>query len=178
MQLETERLILRQFKRTDWKAVHEYAADPEVSKFMEWGPNSVDDTMKFIDMSLQGQKEKPRRNFDFAVTLKDGGTLIGACGLRLLPWDSKQADVGYCYNRNYWRKGYASEACRSLLRMGFEEFKLHRIFATCDADNVGSAAVMKANGMRQEAHFIEDKFIKGHWRNTLLYAILSSEWGA
>src|SRR5262249_54943266 len=126
LEIETARLRLRQFKRTDWKEVHEYASDPEVSRYMEWGPNTVDDTMTFIDSTLQHQKEKPRRFFDFAVTLKESGKLIGACGFRLHPVLAEQAELGYCYNKNYWRQGFGAEAGAAILDLGFSQFNLHR----------------------------------------------------
>jgi len=176
LQLESERLLLRDFKATDWKSVHEYATDPDVVKFMEWGPNTVDETHFFIDMVIDKQREKPRRSFEFAVTLKDGGTLIGAAGLRLNLGTDEVADIGYCYNKKYWRQGYSSEACARLIRMGFVDLNLHRIWATCDVDNLGSAAVLQKCGMRREAHFVQDKYIKGRWRDTLLFAILRDEW--
>lgn len=175
MQLETSRLVLRDFKATDWKAVHEYAVDPEVVKFMLWGPNTVEETQFFVDMALEKQRDKPRRTYEFAVTLKDGGTLIGAAGLRVNPDEPLVADVGYCYNRKYWRQGYSTEACLRLLEFGFAELGLHRIWATCDSENLGSAGVLAKCGMRQEAHFVQDQQIKGHWRDTLLFAILQEE---
>jgi ribosomal-protein-alanine N-acetyltransferase len=176
MQLESERLILREFKATDWKAVHEYASDPAVVKFMEWGPNSVEDTQAFVDMSVEKQREKPRRSFEFAVTLKADRTLIGAAGMRLTPGTAQVADIGYCYNQKYWRQGFSSEACARLIRLGFVDLNLHRIWATCDAENVGSAAVLSKCGMRQEGHFRQERLLKGRWRDTLLFAILRDEW--
>jgi ribosomal-protein-alanine N-acetyltransferase len=176
LRLETARLLLREWKRTDWKEVQEYAADPEVVRFMDWGPNTIDDTMHFVDMSLESQRAKPRTIFEFAVTEMASGKLIGGCGLRQLPHDKEQADVGYCFNRNFWKKGYATEACRRVVKFGFEELNLHRIYAICDAENFASAAVLKRSGMRPEAHFLKDRKVKGNWRDTLLLAVLREEW--
>jgi [ribosomal protein S5]-alanine N-acetyltransferase len=176
IQIETPRLILREFTRSDRDQVHEYACDPEVSRYMEWGPNSLKETTMFLDQVMQNQREKPRYVHDFAVTLKDGGKLIGACGFRILPMDRQQAAIGYCYNRNYWRQGFGAEACRALIDYVFTNHQMHRLYATCDAENVGSAGVMLKCGMRQEAHFVQDKLIKERWRDTLLFAILRSEW--
>lgn len=176
MQLESERLLLREWKRTDWKDVHEYAKDPDVVRFMEWGPNTTDETLHFVDTALDSQRIKPRKAFEFAVVLKETGKVIGACGLRVLPFDGEQADVGYVFNKSYWGQGYGSEACSRIIKFGFEELSLHRIFATCDADNSGSSGVLRKSGMRQEGHFVQDKKIKGTWRDTLLLAVLRDEW--
>ncbi len=176
MIIETERLILRDFQKSDWKEVHEYSIDPDVSVFMEWGPNSQEDTLKFIDNAMSGSRQKPRRLYELAVILKGEARLIGASGIRLFPNEPEQADIGYCYNKNYWGKGYATEACRALLGFGFGQLKLHRIIATCDADNYGSSRVLEKSLMRKEAHFLRDKKVKGRWRDTFLFAVLSEEW--
>lgn len=176
IQLETERLLLREFKATDWKAVHEYARDPDVVRFMEWGPNSAEESQSFVDMCLDKQREKPRLAFELAVILKNENALIGAAGMRLNPGNLDTADIGYCYNKKYWRQGFAAEACARLMRMGFEGLSLYRIWATCDAENEGSAAVLRKCGMRQEGHFIKERSIKGRRRDTLFFAILREEW--
>jgi len=175
-QLETERLILREFVKSDWKSLHEYASDPEVVRFLEWGPNNADESLSFLEGTLSCQKEKPRRIYEFAITLKDNGKLIGACGLRLHDADNEQADLGYCYNRHFWGRGYASEAGRAVVDFAFKNLGLHRIVATCDSHNLASAAVLRNTGMRQEGHFAQERKVRGEWRDTLQFAILKNEY--
>jgi len=66
----------------------------------------------------------------------------------------------------------------ALLRLGLEGLGLHRIVARCDARNTASARVMERIGMRREAHFVRNEFLKGEWTDELIYAILRSEWAA
>jgi RimJ/RimL family protein N-acetyltransferase len=68
----------------------------------------------------------------------------------------------------------------ALLQFGFAELRLHRIMATCDPQNIGSERVMQKNRMRKEAHFIADLWQAkiGEWRDSLLYAILETEWNS
>ncbi|MFN8657042.1 MAG: GNAT family N-acetyltransferase [Candidatus Obscuribacterales bacterium] len=176
--IETANLQLRDFKQTDWKEVHKYSVDPEVVKYMEWGPNTTEQTLAFIDRVLLAQRANPRTIFEFAVIHREEERLIGACGIRVAQFDPRQADLGYCFNRSYWGLGFGSEAAQALIDFGFDKLKLHRAWATCDAENVGSARVLRKCGMRQEGHFIKDKNIKGHWRDTLLFAMLREEWDA
>ena len=70
----------------------------------------------------------------------------------------------------------ATEAAAALLRLGFEGLGLHRIIGRCDGRNRGSAMVMERNGMRREAHLIENEFVKGEWTDELIYANLRREW--
>ena len=59
--LQTERLLLRDFEDGDWQAVHCYASDPEVARFMVWGPNTEEDTREYIQRKLAEQQAEPRR---------------------------------------------------------------------------------------------------------------------
>jgi len=67
LSLTTDRLVLRDFVMSDWQRVHRYASDPEVVKFMDWGPNTVNETKDFVRMAITLQKDTPRRHFDLAV---------------------------------------------------------------------------------------------------------------
>lgn len=176
LHLETERLELREFIKSDWKAVHEYARDPEVVRYLEWGPNTADETVGFLDGTISCQRERPRRVFEFAVVLKEEKKLIGGCGIRINDHDKELAEVGYCFNRDYWGRGFASEAAWAVIGFGFISLELHRVFATCDANNIGSASVLAKCHMRKEGHFLQDKKIREQWRDTYLFAILKEEW--
>jgi RimJ/RimL family protein N-acetyltransferase len=76
----------------------------------------------------------------------------------------------------YRRQGYASEAVRAALDCGFDVFGFHRVFARCGADNQRSARLMKALGMRLEAHYREHALFNGEWDEELHFAILDREW--
>ncbi|MGC9318508.1 MAG: GNAT family N-acetyltransferase [Armatimonadota bacterium] len=142
---------------------------------MTWGPNAPAETRDFIERKLAEQSEQHRRVYDLAVTDRASGELLGSVGLRLNA-EGTQAALGYCYARQAWGRGIATEAAREMLRFGFEKLGLHRIHATCDTDNVASARVLEKLGMRREGRFVEDVWQRGHWRDTFSYAILRREW--
>jgi RimJ/RimL family protein N-acetyltransferase len=173
---QTVRLELREFQKADWKETHEYASDPQVVHFMSWGPNTEEETRAFIERSIAYQKEKPRVKYSLAIVIRDGNRLIGGCGLYESNFESREGWIGYCLNRQFWGQGYATEAARALLKFGFTDFNLHRIFATCDPANTASAHVMEKIGMQYEGHLRENTTSKGAWRDSLLYAILDREW--
>ena len=74
--IETQRLLLREFQEDDWQAVHEYGADPEVVRYMSWGPNTKEETKDFIARQLASQIEEPRRHHGFAIALEASNELI------------------------------------------------------------------------------------------------------
>ena len=79
MKLETDRLILRGFEEGDWQAVHDYASDPEVVRYVEWGPNTEEESKNYIQVAISHQQEQPRRIYNFALILKAEKRLIGCC---------------------------------------------------------------------------------------------------
>jgi RimJ/RimL family protein N-acetyltransferase len=176
LRIETKRLILREYCHDDWQQIHEYCRDPQVTQFMIWGPNTEEQTKDFIARVIAEQGDEPRKAFELAVQLKETGRVIGGIGLRITDDELTTAALGYCYNRSAWGKGYGTEAVAAMLRFGFETLKLHRMWATCDPENIGSAVCMRKNGMVQEAHFRKDQRVKGVWRDTLVHAILEEEW--
>lgn len=176
--LESDRLILKDWRRSDWKDAHSYASDPEVSKYMIWGPNSEKETKEFIDTAIEVARAKPRRGYELAMMLKETNSIVGGCGLQVVGQESATAMIGYVLHRNFWGKGLVTEAALRIIDFGFTDLKLHRVYATCDVENIGSARVMEKCGMRREAHFVKDMYIKKHWRDTYLYAILEAEWQA
>jgi ribosomal-protein-alanine N-acetyltransferase len=176
LSLTTDRLVLRDFKMSDLQRVHRYASDPEVVKFMEWGPNTVDESRDFIRMTIRLQRDNPRRQFDLAIVRKAENCLIGGCGLYMTSPHNREAFIGYCLSRDSWGQGYATETAKILLTFGFSQLKLHRIFATCDPANLASAKVLEKSGMQLEGRLRENKLIGKKWRDSLLYSILEHEW--
>jgi RimJ/RimL family protein N-acetyltransferase len=174
MQLETERLILREFRVSDFDAVHEYASDPEVVRYMPFGPNILKQTQDFLDRAINRQKEKTRIDYELAVILKETNKLIGGC--RINKVSEIQAHIGYIYNKNYWGYGYATETAKALVAFGFNDLGVHRIYATCDPDNIASQRVLEKAGLILEGRLREDMMIHGEYRDSLIFGLLDNEW--
>ncbi len=173
MNINTERLILRDYRAEDWERVHIYGADPEFSRYEFWGPNTIEDTKKFISDVLVSAGAIPRFKFDLAVCLKESGLLIGGCGIRRETEHSHVANLGWAINTDFQNKGFATEAARALIEYGFKNLKLSVIYATCDTRNVASFKVMEKLGMTKVGFIKGSKEVKGHVRDTFRYEIVS-----
>lgn len=172
MQLETERLILRGYKKEDFDSVHFYGSNPDFSKFEAWGPNTVEDTQRFISDMITQASSSPRYKFDFALELKNQGKMIGGVGIRRETQQSQVANLGWAIHPKFQRQGFATEAAKRLIRFGFENLNLKVIYATCDGRNEASYRVMERLGMKRVGHLLGDKMQKGTLRDTLRYEIL------
>jgi len=172
----TQRLVLREFREEDRPSVHAYSSDPEVVKHLLWGPNTEEETQGFIAGAMKARDETPRRRYDFAVTLKETGELVGGARLVIASAENREAWIGYCFHPGAWGKGFATEVSQALLALGFDRLDLHRIVGTCDPRNLGSARVLEKIGMTREGCLRQHKRARGRWRDSLVCAILDHEW--
>jgi len=176
--LETKRLVLREFEDDDFASFHSYANCAENIVYVVWGPSTEEQTRAFISTAIKKANEVPCTNYQYAAVTKGGGKLIGGCNLTLF---GGIAEMGWFLHHDYWKQGYGTEIGKALLKFGFEELKLQRIQARCDADNIGSFRVMEKIGMRCEGLFPDSrpahKLSDRKFSDELSYFILRNEWG-
>lgn len=177
VRLETPRLVLRELSAEDAIAVQEWATDPDVYRYMEWGPNTFAQTQEFLRRAVTLRLESPRRTFELGVVLQATGRLVGACGLRVRSPEHAIADIGYALRRDAWGQGLATEAARALVEFGLRTLALHRIWATCHVDNARSARVLEKVGMLREGRLRENVLKDGAWRDSFLYALIEGDPG-
>jgi RimJ/RimL family protein N-acetyltransferase len=177
--IETERLRLRPFSRGDVDAVFSYRQRADVARYLFDGPMTHESVTEVVQQRV-GQHEIAAEGdkIFLAVELSASQQMIGELSLILRDGPSRQAEIGYIFHPDFHGRGYASEAARVLLRMGFEGAGVHRIFARCATGNIASWRVMERLGMRREAHFREHAFVKGAWDEEFVYALLEDEWRA
>lgn len=176
LRFETERLLLRQFSRSDLETFLAYRNDPEVAKYQSWDvPYPREKAIEFIQkMSITIPFHSSW--LQLAVELKSTGKMIGDVAFFITRDDERQAMIGYSLARPFWGHGYAAEAVSRLVAYLFGELKLHRISAECDVENVPSWRLLERLGFRREAHLIENIFFKGAYGSEYHYAMLRREW--
>jgi ribosomal-protein-alanine N-acetyltransferase len=174
-ELRTQRFLLRDLHETDFDVVHPYGCDLEVVRYQDWGPNTEADTRDFLTRSVSSAQVEPRAAYELAVVELSTNTLLGTVGL-YVDERGTQGMMGYCFAKHAWGRGVATEAARAVMRFGFDDLRLHRVWAGCDPDNVRSRRVLEKLGMRQEGHLRESVFVRSEFRDRLLFGILHDEW--
>jgi ribosomal-protein-alanine N-acetyltransferase len=172
--IRTPRLVLRDFVADDYAVILSYASDPEVTRFMFYGPRDEADTRVYLQRMLKSQVETPRRVWELAVVESDSGVVIGACDLTLE--NEREADLGYILGRAWWGQGYASEAASAMVRAGFEELGVERIFALCDVGHTASQRVMEKAGLKRMAVVRAAREAKGRSWDMWRYERLRHDW--
>ena len=174
--IESERLILRQFTMTDLELFFQYRSKPEVAEFQLWESFTEQEASAFIEKYATTRPGIPGEWSGLAIELKTTGTLIGDCAMKINTEYGAQAEIGFNLSPEYQGQGFATEAVRCLIDYVFSQIGVHRVFAVTDAENTGAANLLKRLGMRQEGHFIQNIWFKGRWGDEDLYAILHDEW--
>lgn len=172
--LGTSRLVLRDFRASDFDAVFAYAGDPELTRFMFYEPRDAADTRRYLQRMLGTQAEVPRMTWEVAVERAEDGRVIGACDLTME--NPRDADLGFVLARDVWKQGYATEIARALIDAGFEQLRLQRIFGICDIHNGASARVLEKAGMKREATVYGFRKAKGRTWDMHHYEITREEW--
>lgn len=176
VQIETERLILREFIEDDWQEMVAYWRNPLYQRYYPELDDIEGTVWHLLTTFIAQQQDDPRRIFQLVIERKDDGRMIGNCGIRVNAPEHRQANIGYELNPDEWGQGFATEAARAIVRFGFENLGLHRIWAECNADNGGSVRVLTKLGMQREARFREHQWFRGRWWDTEIYALLEGEW--
>lgn len=175
--LETERLHLRAFEAADLDALHAFERREDVARFLYTEPLTRDEVRAALERRVRMLGfDEDSDALRLAVVLRETGALIGDVSLRRTSREHLQGELGYAFNPEHHGHGYATEAARVMLRLGFEEAGLHRIVGRLEPRNVASARVLGRLGMRREAHLVENEFVKGEWQSELIYAMLATEW--
>lgn len=171
--LETERLRLRPYGEDDIAELVPLIGVREVAATTLRIPHpySKQDARGFLVMAQEPDK------IWLAITLRSDGRQIGGIGLRVEA-DHQHAELGYWLGVPYWGKGYATEAGREVLRYGFHDLGLHRIFASHFRHNPASGNILRKLGMRYEGCQREHLRKWDQFVDSELYGLLRNEWEA
>lgn len=174
--LQTTRLTLRPFGPGDFDDLYAYQSRPDVARYLHWDARDRAQVREALvrqcdETSLSAEGDW----LTFAVVWREAGKVVGEVGLKLISWENRQGEIGFVFNPDYHGRGLATEAAESMLMLGFDTIRWHRIIGSCDARNPPSARLMERIGMRQEARFVHSQIVKGQWTDELVYAILDDE---
>lgn len=169
--LRTERLTLRPFTQADAPAVQKLAGAYEVALNTLLIPHPYPDGAAEAWIATHEEDWRENRIHHFAL---DDGELVGATGLIMK--EPGIAEIGYWIGVPFWNRGYASESSRELLRYGFEECDLRRIFAGHYVRNGASGRVMQKIGMKYEGTLRQHVLKWGEYLDIAFYGILRDEY--
>ena len=181
--LETERLVLRDWRDEDWESFYRHTNTPEV---MRWLGGLLDEAAQAkMRERLPLVAEEHGHCFWVVERKRDGGhlagELLGFCGLKLANMAGGpmgDVEIGWRLREDAWGRGFAKEAALASLEAGFEQFGAPHIVALTIADNVGSWGLMERLGMRRrpDLDFRCPDFLPD--QTLIVYSLTRDEWRA
>lgn len=175
--LRTERLDLRPFTETDLDVVHTLHSNPDVVRYLYWGPNDEETSRVMLARKMRRTALiDAGDSLSLAVVVRESGRVVGDAAFFWHNAQHRSGEIGYIFDPAFHGHGYATEAGTELLRFGFENVGLHRITGRLDGRNTASARVLERLGMRREAHLVQNELVKGEWTDEVIYAMLEDEW--
>ena len=169
--METERLVLRPYRREDVSIYAAISADPEVMRYLG-GPKDP----AYTEEQMAGSNDDLRRTGAgmVAVERREDGAFLGGVGLSVVPWYPDDLQLGWRLVPAHWGHGYATEAARAWLAHGVEVLGRDRITAMADVPNRRSLAVMERLGMARlhEVDLTED----GERFRVAVYGLTAAAW--
>ncbi len=171
--LRTERLVLRPYEAGDVDAfVDAWASE-------EWTSLLLTRQMNPAEVAAMVRRRTDPGDGQFvSLVLEHDREVVGDSMLHLQGTGLSEGEIGWTVLPQHQGRGFATEAARAVLRLGFEHYGLRRIVANLDARHDRSAALCERLGMRRESHKIGDFWSKGVWTDSYEYALLAEEWRA
>jgi len=175
--LETNRLILRQFRIDDAeKMFKNWASDPEVTKFLTWPPH-VDVNLTRSLLSDWINRYSDLSYYNWVIELKEINEIIGNISVVKLNERTEAADIGYCMGKNWWGRAIMPEALSAVIKYLIEEVGLNRVAACHDSNNPKSGRVMDKAGMKLEGVLREAGINNQGICDKVWHSVLKKEYG-
>lgn len=152
MRLETKRLTLREWKKTDTNALINILNNLKVSKWLIFVkyPYTNKDAEKDIKDSIKRSGKKEREDYNLAIELKSEKKVIGEMELVNVDKFQEKAEIDYWLGEEYWGKGFGSEALEKTLQFAFEDLKLRKVEARVFVGNPSSGKLLEKFGFKKE----------------------------
>ena len=169
MHIETQRTLIRDYTIDDVKDLHDIFGNAEVMKNCEPAYDR-EKTSHFLSEFCIGKRGA------LAAVHKDSGKMIGYILFNSNMYDKSVYEIGWIFNKDFWRQGYAYESCKAVIDYAFNELDAHKIFAE-SIDSVKSVGLMKKLGMQLEGiQRSQTKDNDGNWADIYFYGLFKDGW--
>lgn len=163
-EIRTERLVLRQLKLDDAKALSELASEKDISRMTGSFPYPFPLlSAEFKVMHLRAQNRRDLA-YPYAITI-DGGKLMGICDLFRSAPDAA-LEIGYWIGKPFWGKGYSTEAAKALITEARAKLGAKSLIAGVFSDNPASIRVLQKLGFKltgeEDMYFSMSRMKKAH----------------
>ena len=177
--LETERLILRDYREDDFDEYFRLKTDEKTMYYLQdiqlFSKEEADEDFQMV---LEDMKKPDRKFYFLHMELKGSHEKVGSVGYTVTDNTpaGKLVHAGYFTYPKFWGNGYTTEALKKVLEFAFTKHDVYRVTTGCLAENVGSERVMQKCGLIKEAEHVDYEWHDGKMKTRLEYRLLKQEW--
>lgn len=172
--LEGKSIYFKALSTNDVQAIHDYAADKDVKRFIGWNlMKTLNETREFVELMIK--REEAGTHLYASVALKSTHEVIGTVMIFNFDKEANQAEVGYVFHKNHWGKGYGAESLALVTDFAFESLNLHKLHACVTDANIGSARILEKNGYELEGRLKDHFYIEDRYYDSLLFGKIQVE---
>jgi RimJ/RimL family protein N-acetyltransferase len=176
MQLQGQRILLREFLADDVEALAAVHSDPRVLRYYAPEVATRAHAETLVANFIEWANETPRRNFQLAIVTSASGELLGSCGVRSKNCAPGKAEFGIGLASKVWGKGIAQEAARLIFDYAFSELELDEIYGVAVAENDAVAKFARRLGLTPRPVPQRDAWLKERNFNAMEWAITRDAW--
>ena len=174
-----EQIRFRAIEEADLSNFVRWLNDPEIRQglSMRYPLSLAEEQEWFAAMLKRPQAEHPMAIEIQPDPKKDSWVFVGNCGFINTNWENRSAEIGiHIGEKKYWNQGFGTKAMRLLLKHGFDNLNLHRIFLQVFASNLGAIRSYEKAGFILEGKMREAQYLNGRYVDILLMSVLRNEW--
>ncbi len=174
-----DQIRFRAIEKEDLPKFVKWLNDPEVRQGLSMiAPLSMAEEENWFEgLSKRSPFERP-----LAIEIQpdpqvDEWIFVGNCGLIEIDWQNRSAEIGiFIGEKGYWNHGFGTRAMRLMLRYGFEDLNLHRIWLRVFESNQRAHRSYKKAGFTEEGNFRQAQYLDGKYVDVMIMSVLKTEW--
>lgn len=171
--LKGDNIYFKSLSTADAGEIHDYASDEDVSRFIGWElKNNLNETRDYVEEMLK--RESAGTHLYASIVLKSSQKIIGTAMIVNFDKKANHAEVGYVFHKDFWGKGYGTEAVVLMSSFAFNELKLHKLHACIVDANIGSSRVLEKNGFELEGRLKDYFYIDDKYFDEIIYGKLKT----
>lgn len=143
-------------------------------QWLDWVDNMQD--LNFIQQFVRNCQNHHARGTDHAFVILENETIVGRIGMYKVDSYNRIGEIGYWVAASAQGRGIITQACKAIIRYGFDELKLNRIEIKCASENRKSQAVPERLGFTKEGILRQAEWLHGQFVDLVLYSMLKEDW--
>ncbi|GAA0126244.1 MULTISPECIES: GNAT family protein [Clostridium] len=170
-----EKVKLREYKKEDIRRAQKYMNDPEIKKLLNSNipyPITFEDEERWYE-GLSVTKD----TYNFAIETLEDNQYIGGCGINKIDWKNSVVVIGiFIGDKEYWNKGYGTDAINILIKFIFEQMNIRKIKLQVFSFNERAIRAYEKCGFKREGVLRQEIFRDGRYHDEIIMGLLRQEY--